>query len=146
MGNYNTPEYHGVAQAAAAAAVDALDAEELATVRARTAQEYFAAAELTSASASIAWDLDAAQVAVHNATEDTTLANPTNMQDGGKYTFIFIQHASSAKTLAFGSAYAWAGGTAPTVSVGASAVDIMEFDCYDGIMHGKIRQASAVPA
>lgn len=115
----------------------------LGTVGLYTAQQNFGTATLTSTSNSIAWNANTAQVAVHTATENTTLANPTNMVNGGTYIFKFIQHASSAKTLAFGSAYKWPNGVAPTVSTGASAVDIMTFWSDGTNMYGTYQQAFA---
>jgi hypothetical protein len=84
-------------------------------------------ATLTSSSASIAWNLATNQSAVHTATEDTTLANPTNMVAGFTYIFIWKQHASSPKTLAFGNAYKWPGGAVPAVTATNNAVDIFTF-------------------
>lgn len=106
-----------------------------------TSQEFtktqnFNATSLTSSSNSIAWDAESNQVFKHTATENTTLANPTNLKDGATYIFIFTQHASLAKTLAFGSAFKWPGGTAPTVSTGASAVDVMTFISDGTNMYG----------
>lgn len=109
---------------------------QLAVAAEWTKQQNFNETSLTSTSNSIAWDLDDNQVVKHIATENTTLANPTNQKAGATYIFTYVQHASSAKTLAFGSAYKWAGGTAPTVSVGASAVDVMTFVSDGTNMHG----------
>ncbi len=111
-----------------------------------TAQQNFGAAAITSTAASIAWDVATAQVAKHTATENTTLANPTNMVDGGHYEFRWKQHASAVKTLAFGNAYAWSGGVAPTVTTTVNAVDIFTFVCDGALMHGAIRPDSKVPA
>jgi len=109
---------------------------KLNVVQSYTKQQNFGAVAITSASASIAWNLDDAQAAKHTFTENTTLANPTNMVDGGTYTIILTQHASSPKTLAFGSAYKWPAGTAPTVTATNSAVDILTF-VSDGVsMYG----------
>jgi hypothetical protein len=73
--------------------------------KAFTRQQYFETVAITSTSASVAWDLDLAQNAIHVLTEHTTLANPTNMKDGAIYTLTTVQHGSSAKTFALGSAY-----------------------------------------
>lgn len=94
-----------------------------------TKQQNFAQATLTSTSNSIAWNLDDGQTAVHTFTENTTLANPTNMVAGATYMLKLIQHASSPKTLAYGSAYKFPGGTAFTVSNTNNAVDILSFYC-----------------
>jgi hypothetical protein len=108
-----------------------------------TAQQNFGAAALTSSSASIAWNLATAQSAKHTLTENTTLANPTNMVDGGTYVLRLTQHASSPKTLAFGSAYKWPSGTAPTISATNGAVDVITFTSDGTNMLGCIQKAFA---
>jgi len=92
-----------------------------------TAQQNFPATAITSTAASIAWNLATAQSAKHTLTENTTLANPTNMVDGGTYILRLTQHASAAKTLAFGNAYKVPGGGGFTMSTGVGAVDILTF-------------------
>lgn len=92
-----------------------------------SAQQNFAAASLTSSSNHIAWNLATQQSAKHVMTENTTLDNPTNMVDGGTYVLKLTQHASSAKTLAFGNAYKVPGGGGFTMSTGLGAVDILTF-------------------
>ena len=101
-----------------------------------TATQNFNATSLTSTSNSIAWDASANQVAKHTFTENTTLANPTNMVDGATYIITFTQHASSPKTLAFGSAYKFPGGTAPTITATNGAVDILSFVSDGTNMYG----------
>jgi hypothetical protein len=56
-----------------------------------------------------------------------TMANPSNLKDGASYTVIVKQDATGSRTLSFGTAFKWAGGTAPTLSTGANAVDILTF-------------------
>ena len=55
------------------------------------------------------------------------MANPSNLKDGASYTVIVKQDATGSRTLSFGTAFKWAGGTAPTLSTGANAVDILTF-------------------
>lgn len=90
-----------------------------------TKQQNFGSTALTSSSNHIAWNLDSAQAAKHTFTENTTLDNPTNMVDGGTYDILFTQHASSPKTLAFGSAYKWPGAVAPTITNTNGAKDLL---------------------
>jgi len=87
-------------------------------------QAYFGTATLTDA-ASITWDLEAAQTAKVTLTANRTLANPTNKKDGGHYAIRIIQDGTGSRTLTFGANYKFPGGTAPTLSTGASDVDIM---------------------
>ena len=56
---------------------------------------------------------------------DTTLANPTNIVAGQSGAIALTQHASSPKTLAFGSYWDFAGGTIPTVTAANSAGDTL---------------------
>ncbi len=153
MSNYDTPELHGVAHAVVAAAIGvSVQGYDAQTAKLNTAQEYtaaqnFDATALLSSTGHIAWNLNANQVTKHTMTENTILDNPTNMKDGGTYRITITQHASSAKTLGFGSVYKWPGGTAPTLSVGASAVDIFEFSSDGVSMNSKgIYQVLAAPA
>jgi hypothetical protein len=86
---------------------------------------------LTSSAASIAWNLNSAQIAKHTMTENTTLANPTNMVDGNKYELTITQHASAAKTLAYGSAYERSDDL-PIISTVVGSVNILKFKCVGG--------------
>lgn len=52
-----------------------------------------------------------------------TLENPTNMRDGGIYNWRIKQDGTGSRTLAFGSKFKWPGGTAPTLSTAAGAID-----------------------
>jgi len=82
---------------------------------------------LTSSSASIAWDMALGDNFTHTFTEDTTLANPTN-KTIGKSGFIFLtQHASSPKTLAFGTEFVGPSGTLPTITATNSAIDVLQY-------------------
>jgi len=55
-----------------------------------------------------------------------TLDNPTN-QVAGQSGSIFIVQDSGSRTLAYGSNYDFAGGTAPTLSTAANAVDRIDY-------------------
>ena len=81
---------------------------------------------LTSTSASIAVDMSDSNF-THTFTENTTLANPTNLTAGQSGVIVFTQHASSPKTLAFGSYWDFPGGTVPTVTATNSAVDVLAY-------------------
>lgn len=115
----------------------------LAQQNAYTKQQYFVASALTSSAASIAWNAQTAQAATHTATENTTLANPTNLVAGATYTFIWTQHASSPKTLAFGAVYKWPGSVVPVVTATNSAVDIFTFYSDGTNMYGVVQYAFA---
>jgi hypothetical protein len=99
------------------------------TVQTFTKQQTLTPQALTSTSNSIAWDANNGNNASHAATENTTLANPTNLVTGTVYTLQWTQNASSAKALAFGSKWKFAGSS--TVSTTLSAVNIIT-GLYDG--------------
>lgn len=110
-------------------------AEIIATVNAYTKQQHFTEATLTDG-ANISWNLDDEQVAKVTLAGNRTLDDPTNMKAGGVYVLTVIQDATGSRTLAYGSAYEWPGGTAPTLSTGANAVDILTFVCNGTVMRG----------
>jgi hypothetical protein len=55
----------------------------------------------------------------------------SNAQAGATYLIKIIQHASSAKNITWPATVEWVDGIAPTISTGASAIDIVSF-FYDG--------------
>jgi len=57
-----------------------------------------------------------------------TLANPTNPVDGQVIRVRVIQDATGSRTLAYGTAYDFGSGSAPTLSTGASKVDVLAFE------------------
>jgi hypothetical protein len=60
-----------------------------------------------------------------------TLANPTNLVSGATYLFLVVQDGTGSRTLAYGNLFTWPGGTVPTLSTGANAVDLITA-VYDG--------------
>ena len=56
-----------------------------------------------------------------------TLANPSNIVAGQSGSFFITQDGTGSRTLAYGSYYDFAGGTAPTLSTTASAVDKIDY-------------------
>jgi hypothetical protein len=98
----------------------------LATANEYTKTQNFNATTLTDA-ANISWDLESNQVAKVTLAGNRTLDNPTNMVDGATYILRVIQDGTGSRTLAYGSAYKWAGGTAPTMTTTAAAIDILTF-------------------
>lgn len=93
--------------------------------------------------ASIAWNLDTAPMASVTLGGNRTLANPTNMRDGGCYTLRVSQDGTGSRSLAFGSAYKWPGGSVPTLSTTANAIDILTFVSDGTNMYGTILKAFA---
>lgn len=122
--------------ATVAAAQQAMDVEvgvdvqayDVDTAKTDVAQSYSKAQRgtpvaLTSSSASIAVDFSLSNNFTHTFTENTTIANPSNMVAGQSGVIAFTQHASSPKTLAFGSYWDFPGGTVPSVTASNSARD-----------------------
>jgi hypothetical protein len=56
-----------------------------------------------------------------------TLANPTNLTAGQSGVIYVIQNGTGSRTLAYGSNWDFAGGTAPTLSTAANAVDVLAY-------------------
>lgn len=65
----------------------------------------------------------------------TAVNNPTNLTPGQRFTLEFVQDATGSRTLpakgSWGSAWTFVGGTAPTLSTAAHAVDKLDA-FYDG--------------
>jgi len=77
--------------------------------------------------ATITPNFDAKQNFIVTLGGNRTLANPTNA-DGGQTGSIFVvQDATGGRTLSFGANWKFAGGTAPTLSTGANAVDRIDY-------------------
>jgi hypothetical protein len=56
-----------------------------------------------------------------------TLANPTNLTAGQSGAIAITQDGTGSRTLAFGSYWKFAGGTAPTLTTTASKVDVLVY-------------------
>lgn len=104
------------------------------------AQEYtktqnFNATTLTDG-ATINWDASANQVTSVTLAGNRTLAAPTNLADGATYILIIKQDATGGRTLTFNAVYKFPGGTVPTLSTAANAVDIITFVSDGTNMYG----------
>lgn len=95
------------------------------TVGAWTKAQNVAQVSLTSTTGSIAIDVDLSNEFLHDLTENTTLANPTNVAAGKTWTVTLIQHASSAKTFAVGANYHTADGSALAMSTTLGAINTL---------------------
>jgi hypothetical protein len=56
-----------------------------------------------------------------------TLANPSNLTAGQSGTIVITQDGTGSRTLAYGSNWKFPGGTAPTLTTTASAVDVIAY-------------------
>ena len=81
---------------------------------------------LTSTSASIAIDLSLGNNFSHTTTENTTLANPSNVV-AGQSGIITITQGATPRSMAFGSYWKFPGGTAPSLTSTVSAVDVLAY-------------------
>lgn len=105
------------------------------TVRSFTKQQGFAESAISDG-ANISWDLDNAQVSSVTLAGNRTLDNPTNMVNGHTYILIVTQDGGGSRTLAYGAAYLWPSGTAPTLTTGGGSVDILTFVSNGSVMYG----------
>ena len=112
----------------AANATKKITVANLITAQART----FTAAQrgevttLTDA-ANISVDFAASNNFVVTLADNRTLDNPTNIVAGQSGSIFIVQDGTGSRTLAYGSYYDFAGGTAPTLSTAASAVDRIDY-------------------
>ena len=58
---------------------------------------------------------------------NATLANPTNIVAGQSGCITITQDSTGSRTLAYGTYWKFVGGTAPTLSTSASAVDVLAY-------------------
>jgi len=80
-----------------------------------------------SSSNSITLDMGAACHHSIALAENTTFQDPSNEVVGQSGSIIITQDASGSRTAAWNSAFKWAGGTAPTLSTAANAVDRIDY-------------------
>lgn len=83
-------------------------------------------ATLTDA-ATITPDFGANQNFTVTLAGNRTLANPTNIVVGQTGSIFLVQDGTGSRTLSFGTYYDFAGGTAPTISTTAAAVDRIDY-------------------
>jgi hypothetical protein len=77
--------------------------------------------------ATITPDFDAGQNFSVTLAGNRTLANPTNIDAGQTGSIFITQDGIGSRTLSFGSYWDFAGGTAPTLSTAAGAVDRIDY-------------------
>ena len=83
-------------------------------------------ATLTDA-ATITPDFGANQNLTVTLAGNRTLANPTNIVVGQTGSIFLVQDGTGSRTLSFDTYYDFAGGTAPTISTTAAAVDRIDY-------------------
>ena len=101
--------------------------ELTATAREYTKAQNFNMTTLSDGS-NISWDLSQNQVATVTLAGNRVLDNPSNQVAGCTYILIVVQDGTGSRTLdTTASAYIWPGGTEPTLSTGANAIDVLTF-------------------
>lgn len=80
--------------------------------------------------ASLTWDMSNGSHATITLDQASSLANPTNMPSAGTIVVLkVVQDAVGGRTLSFGTAFKFTGGTAPVVSATANQVTMLQFWC-----------------
>lgn len=77
--------------------------------------------------ANVYWDLNSGVVATVALGGNRTLDNPINLANSATYILFVKQDSVGGRTLAFGSRFKWPGGTAPTLTTTANAIDMITF-------------------
>lgn len=99
----------------------------LATVQSFTKAQRGAVTALSNASATVAVDMSASNnFSLTTGSVNHTLGSPTNMT-AGQSGVIVITQGATARTMAFNSEWKFPGGTAPTLTATASAVDVIVY-------------------
>ena len=80
--------------------------------------------------ASITVDFNNGQNFAVQLTDNRTIENPTNCVPGQVGSIIVIQDGTGSRTLSFGGNWKFIGGTAPTLTTTASAVDRIDYIVY----------------
>jgi len=81
----------------------------------------------------ISWDVSKGAFATITLLGSRTLNNPTNVIPGSVYKLKVVQDSTGGRILSFESYFKFSGGTPPTLSSSAGAVDLFEFIAYSNI-------------
>jgi hypothetical protein len=106
------------------------DMASLATAQTFTKSQNVSAVALTDA-ANISTDASLGNTFTVTLGGNRTLDNPTNLVAGGVYRWAVTQDGTGSRTLAYGTLFKWSGGTAPTLTTTAAAIDSITA-IYDG--------------
>jgi hypothetical protein len=106
------------------------DVATLATAQTFTKSQNVLAVALTDV-ANIATDASLGNIFTVTLGGNRTLDNPTNLVAGGVYRWAVTQDGTGSRTLAYGALFKWPGGTAPTLTATAGAIDSITA-IYDG--------------
>jgi hypothetical protein len=115
--------------------LEAFDTALPSTPQEWTGQQNFNEVALSSASNSVAWDLDLAQVAVHVLTEATDFAAPTNMNAGGTYLVRIVQ-AAGVYAITWDAAFDFGAESDPALPAANGDLIIVSFYSDGSVMYG----------
>lgn len=82
--------------------------------------------------ASVDWDGDSGANATVTIAGNRTMAAPTNIKNGGRYTLHIIQDPTGTRTMGWNTVFKFAGGSTPTLSTGGNDIDIFQFVARGG--------------
>ena len=85
---------------------------------------------------SFSWNLSAAPIIKVALTGNISVVNPTNPVEGGSYTMILIQDATTARTVTWGSRYIWPAGASGALSTILGSRNVYRFVVENGFLHG----------
>lgn len=80
-----------------------------------------------SDAASVSWNAAPSNVYELTLGGNRTMSAPTGIKPGYTYILFLIQDGTGSRTVTWNSVFKWAGGTAPTLSTGAGAIDVLTF-------------------
>jgi hypothetical protein len=118
------------------------DVATLATAQTYTKSQNVARVALSDG-ANIATDASLGNVFSVTLGGNRTLDNPTNLVDGGTYSWIITQDGAGSRTLAYGALFKWPGGAAPVLSTAIGAVDLITAVYNGTILAASINKAFA---
>lgn len=110
--------------ASVAAMTTTLGAARLDTAQVFTASQGITPVALTDA-ATIATDASLSNIFTVTLGGNRTLGNPTNLVAGKTYVWHITQDGTGSRLLSYASNFKFPGGTAPTLSTAAAAVDVI---------------------
>jgi len=125
--NAATSETNAAASAASAAADAAAVDVNLSQTNVFTAAQVASTQTNASATGSVTLDFDTYNNFILTLTGSLTLANPTTENIGQAGFICLKQDATGSRTLTLGSQYLTSGGTAPTLSTSANAIDLLGY-------------------
>lgn len=101
-----------------------------------TGQQNFGPTQTLATSGTISWNLNTQQVASTVLSASSTMAAPTNMVSGGTYVLQIVQGSGGGFGITWNAIYKFPGGTKPTLSTAAGAVDFITFVSDGTNMYG----------